>query len=174
MSCKLYYAVPLIQYPPFEGYHVTDKREASGNFNKAQRSVVSEKGKPVFQKCVREKPTAGELQKRGPFRYQRNGCLADFFVEKFPLNRGAWVCRCAPSPSDTIVTGLAVFPLQPEDVSGLESSIIDTCSVSLGKDMQRVCRDSPSDIELLGLHLLSVFCKRAHTRWVSNQVRMCE
>lgn len=123
--------------------------------------LFQKEGRPVLQKCIHEKPTAGELKTKGPFRYKRNRCVADFFAVRFPLKGGSWVCSCDQSPFYRVNTGAAAFRPQPEDIGALESSTIDKCSVSVRKDMQRVCQDSPSDFELLGLHLLQVCCKRA-------------
>lgn len=123
--------------------------------------LFQKKGTQILQKCIHEKPTASELRAKGPFRYKRKNCFANFFKVQFPFRGGSWVCRCEQTFFYRIVTGLAGFRPQLEDFSEVESSIIDTCSVSVGKDMRRVCRDSPSDFELLGLQLLQVCCKRA-------------
>ncbi|KAI0562834.1 hypothetical protein FGB62_51g120 [Gracilaria domingensis] len=120
----------------------------------------------IIETCVATRLNLEEKAMDQPFSFDTDRCGARFVRFISPRTGGVWICECVQEIQTErayfVVSGRSAFltdfsPLGAEE----EVAVLGTCTTNAAPRIDRVCRITPGDFQLLSLQMLEVCCKRA-------------
>eukprot|EP00177_Eucheuma_denticulatum_P005657 GFKZ01010298.1.p1 GENE.GFKZ01010298.1~~GFKZ01010298.1.p1 ORF type:complete len:269 (+),score=13.23 GFKZ01010298.1:130-936(+) len=129
------------------------------------RRLFERQAKRTMERCSNAMLSRGDRDLRGAFQVDRSRCEA--FLRRFVAGEvvgGIWICSCLQSDGEfRVVPGRAQF-LTNQSPTGArrELTFLGRCTGEENREeLERVCRETPGDFEILALQLLQVCCKRS-------------